>query len=266
MMEMKGTPPTLEWIAVERLSVDPEYQRATDRPQSKRMIAAMAREWDWSLCQPLVVSRRADGSLFIIDGQHRHAGASARGDIPHLPCVVLSNIVQSDKARAFVAINTRRQKPTQSEIFSAMLAAGDSAAQETRELMQQTGWRLRAHGGTAVYNAGDLGCAPTIAKVVRSHGSAVARNALAAMREAWPTTAVRNGSTMFKALAAIYRDGDLDGCDPDLFIETIGQCDPADWEDHARDYRRKNPALSRMEAITGAMMEAYRDAARDLAA
>jgi hypothetical protein len=51
---------------------------------SQALIRQIARHWDWDLCLPLVVSRRADGSLYVIDGQHRLAAARIRGDIDHL--------------------------------------------------------------------------------------------------------------------------------------------------------------------------------------
>jgi hypothetical protein len=117
-----GSPPTLEWIAVERLAIDESYQRATDSPASRRLINRIKQGWNWSFCQPLVVSRRTDGSLFVIDGQHRLSGAIGRGDIPHLPCVVVTD---ADEAQTFIALNTQRQKLSQGDIFNAMLAAGD---------------------------------------------------------------------------------------------------------------------------------------------
>ena len=97
----KGAPPSLEFVALDRLRIDDAYQRATDGPHSRKIVIGMVKEWDWSLCQPLVVSRRLDGSLWILDGQHRHAGALERGDIPHLPCVVLPALAPTDEARAF---------------------------------------------------------------------------------------------------------------------------------------------------------------------
>lgn len=262
----KGAPPTLEWVAITRLNVDAAYQRATDGPNSRRVIVGMVKEWDWALCQPLVVSRRGDGSLYVLDGQHRKAGAEERGDIPHLPCVIVSDRDQSGEAATFVALNTRRQKLSQSDIFNGMLAAGDESAKATQVLLEQTGWRIRGHGATASYRPGDLGCAPMLARAVEAYGEAVVRNALTALREAYPTTPVTTGATMLKALISIYRDGDLDGGDPDLFIETLGFCEPGDWEAHGHDHRRKHPVLTRIEAISGAMLEAYREMQKDQAA
>lgn len=262
----KGAPPTLEWIGIDRLQIDPSYQRATDGPNSRRIIVGMVRRWDWSLCQPLVVSRRADGSLFVLDGQHGKAGAEERGDIPHLPCVVLSGCANSEEAETFVALNTRRQKLSQADIFNGMLAAGDEEAKAMQIMLEQTGWRVVRHNNTACYTNGDLACAPMLVKAVKSSGEAPVRNALTALREAYPKTPVRNAATMIKALIPIYRDGDLDGGDPDLFIETIGECEPRDWEAHGLEHRRRHPVLTRIEGITGSMLEAYREMQKDQAA
>ncbi|MFC0204697.1 hypothetical protein [Novosphingobium soli] len=255
----KGAPPSLEWIAVDRLNVDAAYQRATDGPNSRKVIFGMVKEWDWALCQPLVVSRRADGSLYVLDGQHRKEGAEERGDIPHLPCVVVSDRDRAGEAETFVALNTRRQKLSQADIFNGMLAAGDESAKATQILLQETGWRIRSHGASSAYHPGDLGCAPMLARAVAAHGEAVVRNALTALREAYPDKAVTTAATLLKALIAIYRDGDLNGGDPDLFIETLSDAEPGDWELHGMDHRRKHPALSRIEAISAAMLEAYRE-------
>lgn len=263
----KGTPPTLEWIAVDRLQVDAAYQRATSGDKSRRIILDMVRCWDWALCQPLIVSRRTDGSLFIIDGQHRHAGATARGDIKHLPCVVLAGCSTVEEARTFVALNTKRQRLSQADIFNGMLAAGDEDAKRVASIIEETGWRIQRHSNTAFYAPGELSCAPALVKDIRAHGEVVVRNALTTLREAYPKTPVRNSATLLKALIAIYRDGDLDGEDPDLFIEALSQVEsPSDWEDCGIDVRRKWPTLSRIESISRAMLDTYREHAKGAAA
>jgi hypothetical protein len=255
---IKGAPPTLEWVAVDRLQVDPAYQRATDGPHSRKIIFGMVKCWDWTLCQPLVVSRRVDGSLFILDGQHRHGGAVERADISHLPCVILSGVELAGEAETFVALNTRRQKLSQADIFNGMLAAGDPDAKSMATLLTQTGWRQTRHSNLESQKPGRLLCAPMLVKVAKSAGEASVRNALTALREAYPDRAVTNSATLLKALIGIYRDGDLNGCDPDQFIEMLGSVEPGDWEDYAREARRDSPVLSRIEAMGVAMVKAYR--------
>ena len=199
-----GTPPSLEFVAVDRLQVDPAYQRATDGPHSRKIVFGMVREWKWALCQPLVVARRTDGSLFILDGQHRHAGAIERGDIAHLPCVILSNIDQAGEATAFVDLNTKRQRLSQLDIFNGMLAAGDTNAIQTAALLEQTGWRIRRSSDTQGFKAGDLVCAPMLARELKRRGPAPIGFALAALRKADPDQPVTSTANLLTALIRIY--------------------------------------------------------------
>ncbi len=76
-----GLMPSIEWVHLEDLSVDPSYQRSIDNEGSRRLIASIAANFDWRLCSPLIVSRRSDGKKVIIDGQHRWAAATRRGDL-----------------------------------------------------------------------------------------------------------------------------------------------------------------------------------------
>lgn len=82
-----GTPPSIEWVAINDLKIDMSYQRSIEAETSQRLIASIVARWDWRLCMPLAVSRREEGR-FVIDGQHRHAAARLRGDIAHLPCCI----------------------------------------------------------------------------------------------------------------------------------------------------------------------------------
>jgi hypothetical protein len=85
-----GSPPSLEFRTLAELKVDDTYQRSLETDPSQRLIRRIAQFWDWGLCQPLAVARRQDGSLMVVDGQHRLAAATLRGDIAHLPCVITS--------------------------------------------------------------------------------------------------------------------------------------------------------------------------------
>jgi hypothetical protein len=254
-----GAPPTLEWVAVERLQVDPEYQRATDGPHSRRIIVGMVKQWDWALCQPLVVSRRNDGGLFILDGQHRHAGAVERGDIPHLPCVILSDRNAASEASTFVALNTKRQRLSQTDLFNGMLAAGDAQAKRTADILAETGWKIAKSSNAAAYGPGYLACAPMLTAALKASGEAPVRNALTALREAYPATAFNVAATLLRALIAIYAANRLEGEDPDLFIESLAAIEPSEWPDEASDMRRASPSLSSREALVEAMLDNFRE-------
>lgn len=253
-----GVPPSLEQIPVHRLAVDPTYQRATDSPASRRIIVGMVKRWDWSLCQPLVVSRRSDGSLLILDGQHRHAGAIERGDIHFLPCVILSALGLEGEAKTFVELNTKRQRLTQAEVFHGMLAAGDPQAKAVADLITQTGWTVRKGSNTAAYKAGDLECAPMLVKVYAFKGEAPVQFALTALRAAYPDTPVRQSATLLKALVDVF-DTMLDDPLPTAkLIDAIGAVQPDTWISRGIIHRESFPAMSHIAAIAATMVAAAR--------
>lgn len=223
----KGAPPSLEFVALDRLQVDAAYQRATDGPYSRRIIVGMVKQWDWSLCQPLVVSRRADGSLWILDGQHRHAGAVERGDIAHLPCVVLAAVDAAGEAQAFVELNTKRQRLSQVDIFNGMLAAGEPNASATAALIKDTGWRLTRTQGSGKWKPGDLVCGPMLASAHRVHGAAVLRAALTTLRKAYPDIAVGPAARLLDALIEIYRNPFYSR--RDSLVPALASVSPGKW-------------------------------------
>jgi hypothetical protein len=259
---MVGNPPSLEWLAVGQLQVDPAYQRATDGLHSRRIIVGMVKCWDWKLCQPLVVTRRADNGLFVLDGQHRLMGASERGDIPHLPCVVIPAISAEEEAAAFVKLNTARQKLSQADLFAGMLAAGDAEAHLVDTIMCETGWRIVRHANTAAYKPGDLACAPRLVRHIKTHGEASVRNSLAALREAYPETPVRNGARTIEALVRIYARGLLGGLNPDCLVDALAAFDPPeDLVREASDLVAGNPALSHRDAMVDVLLNEARELA-----
>jgi hypothetical protein len=257
-----GVPPTLEWIAVERLNIDTAYQRATEGAHSRRIIAGMVKCWDWRLCQPLNVSRRSDGSLFVVDGQHRLLGARQRGDVPHLPCVVGEHSDSGDEANTFVALNQKRQRLSQGDVFNAALAAGDADAKRVLELASRAGLSFARHGNPVSWTPDQIFCGPALVKAIKQHGDAVIANALVAIAEAYQGKVKTHAATVLKALLLIYSDdANRPGFDPDLFIEALGRVEMDMWNDLAREARRANPALSGRESMALAMMDQY-DAVR----
>lgn len=251
-----GAPPSLEQIPLDRLHVDPAYQRATDSPASRAIIAGMVRSWDWSLCQPLVVARRQDGSLYILDGQHRHAGAKERGDIPYLPCVILSTLDHAGEARTFVQLNTRRQRLSQGQIFHGMLAAGDAHARLVQQLLDGTGWRLRQTSNTGTYKAGDLECAPMLVRMVAAKGENHVRFALTTLRAAYPDTPVRQTATLIKALIEVFdviQDNDISVA---TLIAAIAAVQPLDWVTRGLVMQERHRNMAHITGIARAMIAA----------
>lgn len=130
-----GTRPSIEWIPLNMLSVDAAYQRSTDNDPSRRLIASITAKFDWRLCMPLVVSRRADDKLVIIDGQHRWLAACNRDDIDSLPCCLFRYKNMQEEARMFIVANRARKPISRLDDFFAAVAAGDEDALEIQQLV-----------------------------------------------------------------------------------------------------------------------------------
>ena len=261
--ELVGDPPTLEWIAVDTLEVDASYQRTTETSRSRQIIGGMVRRWNWSLCQPLAVVRREDRRMMIIDGQHRWAGARARGDIPHLPCVVTRQQDRAAEADMFVELNTRRRQLTQGEIFNASLASGNEGAARVQQLVSDAGLTFARSNVTDRWKPGEIFCGPMLVNALRVHGEPVIRNALTALAEAHAGQVLTSAATLLKSLFLIYSvDAKRPGFDPDLFIAGLAEVKHREWIDEIGRVHREQPALSRVEALATAMIETM-DAMRD---
>jgi hypothetical protein len=120
-----GPAPVLNWIEINKLVVDDQYQRGIGRRGSQN-IAQIAEHFDWSKFAPVIVAPVEDGLFAVVDGQHRTTAAMLRG-LKSVPC----QIVQADRAQqaaAYAAVNGNVTKTTHTQLFHAKLAAGDEGA------------------------------------------------------------------------------------------------------------------------------------------
>lgn len=62
--------PTLEWLKIERLRIDPAYQREIGKRGAANVLA-IARDFDWSKFSPVIVAPTG-GAYARIDGLAKH--------------------------------------------------------------------------------------------------------------------------------------------------------------------------------------------------
>lgn len=113
----------IEVVTIDDLNVDHAYQRDLDAGLVQRIAA----NWDLVASGPIVVSKRPDGSLWIVNGQHRAAAAKVAGEKEILAQVKSVVGMTPDDARVYEAElrlkgNTRRTDKSQ-ERFRAQVAA-----------------------------------------------------------------------------------------------------------------------------------------------
>lgn len=197
-----GRLPALQYLPPAELQIDAEYQRSIEGGRSQALIRRIAQHWNWDLCQPLVVSRRA-GALFVIDGQHRLAAARMRRDIAQLPCVVVEYASAADEAASFVHLNQHRTPLRKPDVFRAAVASGDSQACAILKAVEGAGLRIAPHENYIRWKPGMVANLGGIEASWRRNGPKPTSRALEALGLAWPREVLRYAGTVFPGIAAI---------------------------------------------------------------
>ncbi len=199
MNKPTGSRPSIEWVLVADLKVDDTYQRDVENRTSRTLIASIARNWDWRMCMPLVVSRRDDG-LYVIDGQHRQASALERGDIDQLPCMISRYASLAEEAEMFVRMNRARRQMNRLDDFHAAQVSGDSDAVAVANLIESVGFSVSRRTGSASWVPGEVAFTSSISTIRRKHGDGIVRDTLQMMADAFPDERLTAGSSIFTAL------------------------------------------------------------------
>lgn len=159
---VRDEPGVLRAISKLALAVDPSYQRAPNDAK----IAALTRDWSWIACGALTVAKRPDGSLFVVDGQHRLLAAMRRSDIDELPCVVFRTKDAQEEASGFLDANTNRRAIGSFARYHALLMKGDEAAQLVKKLAEDAGRQISSKSGNSPNN---IQCVGSLLRLAGAH-------------------------------------------------------------------------------------------------
>lgn len=206
-----GPEPQQDWISVDKLVIDPEYQREV-KADGRRAIERIAAAFEWTKFSPVVVSPVSLGRFAIIDGQHRATAAKLCG-YETVPCYVLQ-LDRAGQAASFAAINGSVTKITLWSIYKAALAAGEGWAVQAKAVAQEAGCRLMTSNKTASEKqGGEIYGISTMREMIARHGSAAITTALKAYKQsiygdlpvAWSNT------TLFAWVQAVAQTPDAVG-------------------------------------------------------
>lgn len=199
-IERRGVP-GIEMVALDSLNVDMSYQR----PNSPMHVARLTANFSLAACGAIQLSRRADGSLWIIDGYNRVTAARRHG-ITHLPATITTGLTVQEEAARFVETQSGVWKMNARDFFRAALEAGDPVAAECARVVGEAGLALNYVAGKT---ADSVRCFGALLKAQREHGSDVLLKALQISTLAWPQDYRGRDADMVVALCAIVgRFGD----------------------------------------------------------
>lgn len=142
-----GPAPMLDWIKLDRLVVDDDFQRplASHNWKAIRQIAATFR---WSRFAPVLCAPIEGGLYSIIDGQHRVHAAAMCG-VEAVPCQIVQ-IDKQEQAASFAAVNGNVTKITAFNLLKAALAAGEAWAIECQEIAEEAGCELMLANASSI--------------------------------------------------------------------------------------------------------------------
>lgn len=122
-----------EVLEIADLNVDADYQRDLRHD----LVNSIARDWDIVKAGPILISERDDGTLWVVDGQHRIAGALQAGETQMLAHVV-RGLGQQEEAELRLARNDRRSDSVY-EKFRTKLVMGDPTAHAIADIVRLHG-------------------------------------------------------------------------------------------------------------------------------
>lgn len=120
-------------------TVDPEYQRDFEEARAK----VIAKDFSWDLFGVPVLSKRADGRLVRIDGQHRMASAiiAGHGAVPVL-CEVHEGLSVPEEAALFLRLNGARTAVRVLDKFKARVVAKEPVAVDITAILKSLGLKV----------------------------------------------------------------------------------------------------------------------------
>ncbi len=129
---------TTAWLPLNQLIVDSTIQRPLDENRAQKMADVL----DLSLLGVVEVSERPNGTLHIMDGQHRVAALRLAGfHNETVECKVHHGLTKAQEAARFNGLNTFKA-PRAFDRFKVRIQEGDSVALGVDRILMEHGWRL----------------------------------------------------------------------------------------------------------------------------
>lgn len=234
------------FVPIDEIEIDNGYQRPL-----RNKVSRMATNWDYNLCDVVLVSYRKD-KFYVIDGQHRVAAAKRVG-IKFLPCQIVEGLSREDEAIRFVALNSNSSRLSQHDTWKANLLCGNPVDTEVKRICDKWGIDVSdAQGGRAKR----LGSLYTARQIVKTHGADVFDWILGVLHEAqWNLVKGGHSDEILRALRNVYRKFGPDVSD--IVITTIKPKTPITLRAAAQD---TYPEYNGKKAISKYMIDEVQSA------
>ena len=139
------------------------YQRTV----SPALVEKIYRNYNPESIGILLVGRRSDRSLWLVDGNHRKQALMKSG-VMKMKAAIFESSGEEEEARIFTDINSNRTPVKACALFNARLCAGDPACIELDHDLREIGYHIVKGGGinTLNYAACLMACRATYGRFV----------------------------------------------------------------------------------------------------
>lgn len=149
-----------EDLKVSELEIDPEIQRFMLNEQKVQRILT---NFDPKAVRRILVSRRKDRSLRVLDGWHRLEVVRRLTDnAGTIPAEVYTGLSRQEEANLFLLANAG-DKPNTIERYRVSLIAGDQEVSEIDKMVHAYGWKV----GSFTDSNGTLACVVALLNLYR---------------------------------------------------------------------------------------------------
>jgi hypothetical protein len=167
------------------LNTDPSYQRGVV-VKHKRIVS----EFDEDALGVMLVGQREDGSLWVVDGLQRVTALKKLGWFEARFNVFRSNGPEHE-AQVFKLVNKNRTSLTATQLFHALLTAGDEECWAVKRVAESLGYKLPTGGKRAVSQdreqaARELTCLNSLVRIYHHRGEELLRFVLSTVKDCWP--------------------------------------------------------------------------------
>lgn len=193
----------IERHRADALTIDERVQRSVNHIRVRKI----AGDLNLDGLGTITVSRRPNGSMVIIDGQHRVLALleSGLGDTV-LSCEVFDGLDTRGEAVLFLVRNAS-QKPNPVDSYRLGLLAGDEECLAVQKIVDSAGLRVALQCGPGV-----IACVTTMRTLYRKAGANALAPALRVPLAAWGTEATSVEAPIVAGIGAVFAryDGEID--------------------------------------------------------
>lgn len=217
------------------------YQRTKQHARARKI----AREFSEEAFEPLIVGKREDGSMWIVDGQTRWEAAKIMG-MKTVACRVFLSRGIEHEAEVFAKTNKNRQAMKRIQTFFALLAMKHPPTVDTYNIVVENGFTITHYGKK-------WPSIRAVAKVEDAYASGILEKVLVAVRESWPTKKEALSELTIGAVAEFFRH--FPNVKVDRCIKKWSQIDPNAFVGLAR--LQDISGGNRYRAVAGNLMNQY---------